>query len=380
MGYIRSYVPIIEELGHTVKIESVTRRLYPELRGSLLKRRKVGSLALLLTILGSVLFSVGNPSSASTAHANTLTPITVAGAGTPNGVDGALAYCAYSGVCAKHGILLQIVYPPSGGTTSDAAQIANNTYQMAGISGPSLFQLYEDGVKLVAVGNSYSDDLSGLSVRAVGADRAITKPQDLRGKIIGVSAGSTSAETLKIYLQHFGLAPGSYNTETMNLGALITAFTAGKVDAAVVYPMDTSPQFNHSGVGTRNFYFSKVKALNYLFTAWVMSPTWVAAHKHVTAELVAALEESTAKAVAHPAVAGADVVKSDPRAAPTLTVTVKQWTGNRPFLQSPNDTGHPYMYMAKKDWAAALTFAETYFGVKPMNPGLVFTNSYVPKS
>lgn len=311
---------------------------------------------------------------------NGLTDVTFAGAGTPNGVDGAPAYCAYSGVCAKYGIDLHIVYPASGGTQSDAAEIANNTFQMAGIAGPALLQEYESGVHLIAVANSYSKNLLGLSVRAEGPDASITTPADLKGKTIAVSAGSGSQQVLAAFLQHYGVAPSEYRVETMNLSALVTAFVLGKVDAAVTYPMDTSPQFNASGAKTRNFYFSTVPGLSYLYEAWTMSPTWVAAHKQVTKNLVKALEVSTEDAAKDPAAAAADVVKSSPHTAPTLAVTTAQWKGNIPFLMSSSDTGHPYVYMAAADWAAALSYGEKYEGLKPMDPAKVYTNVYDPAS
>lgn len=320
----------------------------------------------------------GLASSASRDSSHGLTTIVFAGAGTPNGVDASPAYCAYSGVCAKYGINLHVIYPASGGTQSDAAQIANNTFQMAGIGGAALLKEYESGVHLIAVANSYSKSLLGLSVRAQGSDASITAPADLKGKTIAVSAGSGSLQVLRAFLKHYGVAPSDYKVETMNLSSLVTAFTLGKVDAAVTYPMDTSPQFNASGVKTRNFYFSVVPELNQLHQAWTMNPTWVAAHKQVTKNLVKALEVSTEEAVKHPSVAAADLVKSSPHTAPTLAVTTAQWTGNIPFLKSSNDTGHSYVYMAKEDWEAALSYGEKYLGLNPMDPANIYTNAYDP--
>lgn len=346
----------------------------------------VSSVALLLAACGSSsstsssspvnASSSGSGSSGSTSVTN----ITFAGAGTPNGVDANVAYCEFSGVCKKYGINLKIVYPPSGGTVTDAQEIANGTYQMSEISGPALFQLYESGVHLLAVGNAYSKSLLGLSVRAEGADASITKPQDLRGKKIGVSSGSNSGQVLDAYMAHFGLSTSDYTTETLDLSALISAFTTGKVDAAVVYPMDTSPQFNASGVKTRNFYFSTVPSLSFLYSAFTVSPTWASSHQLVLKNLMKALEVSTEDAVKDPETAAKDLVKTDPHTAPTYSVTLAQWKGNIPFLQSSADKGQPYMYMASADWQSALNYGETYLKVKPMKPSLIFTNSYVPSS
>lgn len=345
------------------------------------------SLALALAACGSTAAKTASgspPSSASTGGSastpQAMTTITLAGAGTPNGVDAPVAYCEFSGVCAKYGINLKIIYPAAGGTSSDASGIANNTFQVAAISGPALLAEYEKGVKLTAVANSYSKSLLGLSVRAEGSDASITTVQQLKGKTIGVSEGSGSGKVLAAYLQHNGLAPSEYKTETMALSALVSSFTLGKVDAAVVYPMDTSPQFNASGVKTRNFYFSTDPALTYLYDAWVMSPTWISSHQQATKNFVKALNEATKGAIANPGVAAADLVKSAPHTAPTLAVTTAQWKGNIPFLQSSADSGHPYVYMAKADWNAALQYAEKYEKIKSMDTSLVYTNQYVPAS
>lgn len=347
----------------------------------------LGSVALILAACGSSSNTASSSSTTSAAanaatssSSNKLTTVVFAGAGTPNGVDANVAYCAFSGVCKKYGINLKIVYPASGGTVSDAQEIVNNTFQVSEIAGPALFQYYESGVHLLAVGNAYSKSLLGLSVRAEGADANITQPQDLKGKVIAVSSGSNSGQVLAAYLQHYGLSPSEYTVQTMSLSALISAFINGKVDAAVVYPMDTSPQFNASGVKTRNFYFSSVPGLSYLYSAFTVSPTWASSHKQILTSLIKALEVSTKDAISNPQQAAKDLVATSPHNAPSYAVTLAQWKGNIPFLQSSNDSGHPYMYMAKADWTAALQFGETYSKVKPMNVSLVYTNAYVPSS
>jgi hypothetical protein len=144
--------------------------------------------------------------------------------------------------------------------------------------------------------------------------------------------------------------------------------------------MDTSPQFNASGVKTRNFYFSTDPSLSYLYSAFTVSPTWASSHKQVLTNLMKALEVSTADAVKDPQTAAKDLVATDPQTAPTYAVTLKQWEGNIPFLQSSNDKGHPYMYMASADWQAALKYAETYSKIKPMSISSVYSNAYVPSS
>lgn len=365
------------------------RRFTTDIRSSTAGRRgKLGvvaaaACALALAACGSTPTASSTSSgkaASGTSTPKSMTTINLAGAGTPNGVDANVAYCKYSGICAKYGINLKIVYPASGGTSSDAAGIANNTFQVAAISGPAMVKEYEAGVKLTAVANSYSKSLLGLSVRAQGSDANITAPAQLKGKTIGVSEGSGSGQVLAAYLQYYGLSPSQYSTQTMALSALVSSFTLGKVDAAVVYPMDTSPQFNASGVKTKDFYFATDPALTYLYDAWVMSPTWISAHPQATKDFVAALNAATKGAVANPDTAAADLVKSAPHTAPSLAVTTAQWKGNIPFLQSSADSGHSYVYMASADWNAALKYAEGYLKAKPMDTSLLYTNQYDPAS
>jgi len=138
-----------------------------------------------------------------------------------------------SGIFAKHGLQVEVVAMPSGlqGITTLAARevdfvhIAGGTTAGAAIGGLD--------VKIIAT-------LVGTLVLNLVVRPEIEKPEQLRGKTIGISRYGTSLHTgARIALRHFGLADGK-DVAIAEIGAgewIVGAMQGGRIQGGVFgYP------------------------------------------------------------------------------------------------------------------------------------------------
>ena len=67
-------------------------------------------------------------------------------------------------------------------------------------------------------------------------DRGIEKPEDLRGKRIGVTKNTIAEFFLSTFLSFNGILPGEVRTVDLKPSDFVTALSEGKIDAAVCFP------------------------------------------------------------------------------------------------------------------------------------------------
>ena len=139
-----------------------------------------------------------------------------------------------AGIFKKHGLQVEVIAMPSGiqGISALIAgevafvQIAGGTTAGAAVGGAD--------VKIVAT------TVGTLLLNLVVAPPEIEKPEQLRGKNIGISRYGTSLHTgARIAMKHFGLEPGK-DVAIVEIGSgdwIVGALQGGRVQAAVFgYP------------------------------------------------------------------------------------------------------------------------------------------------
>ena len=79
---------------------------------------------------------------------------------------------------------------------------------------------------------SFSDSMEVVARR----DRGIKKPEDLRGKTVGVPKTTIAEFFLNTFLSFNGILPGEVQTVDLKPADLVTALSEGKIDAAACFP------------------------------------------------------------------------------------------------------------------------------------------------
>jgi sulfonate transport system substrate-binding protein len=78
----------------------------------------------------------------------------------------------------------------------------------------------------------FSDKVNGLIVRE---DSDIASIEDLKGRKVGVTVGSTGQQLLYIYLESVGLKPSDINQINLQPGDIVSSITFRNIDAAVTW-------------------------------------------------------------------------------------------------------------------------------------------------
>lgn len=151
---------------------------------------------------------------------------------------------------------------------------------------PLMFSLH-NGNKLDIIA-SISQGRRSLAV-VTRNDRGIKTLQDLRGKSVAVSMGTNFTYFIDMILQTQGVPSSEINFVDLNTADTLTAFRAGRVDAAVVYQPFLSQLETELGNRIKVFYGDDVYAFRFLL---VGKPLYIERHpeeiKRVLRALVAA--------------------------------------------------------------------------------------------
>lgn len=332
------------------------------------------ALAITLPLVAGACSSSGG--SNSDAGGGNLTPITYAGPTAPNGIAAQMAYGQQEGIFKKYGFDLKIVYPANTATAAIIPDIANGTFTVSTAQPTAMMQEYEAGVKVTGIYGFLVENPTGISMNKKDG---VTTPQELKGKTLGVSTGSANIEVTPKYLAHYGLSEKDVKVVTESLASLPASLESGQIDGIVAFPYAIDPQMNAKGVQTNDLMFSSA-GIQEMQQVFAVGNAWMQAHPSLVPKLVKAIAESTAGAMKNPDLAAKDLVATAPTTAPPQSVTKAQWLASEPYMTTGNTKGHPIGYMDPKDWQETLQYGETYLGLKPMNPSLVYTDKYIPAS
>ena len=83
------------------------------------------------------------------------------------------------------------------------------------------------------------DQLSKADAVVANKAKGISKPEDLKGKTVGVSSGTSSQVILTYVLKKAGLAASDVKTVEMDVAGMTTALVAGQIDAAATWSPNT---------------------------------------------------------------------------------------------------------------------------------------------
>jgi ABC-type nitrate/sulfonate/bicarbonate transport system substrate-binding protein len=134
---------------------------------------------------------------------------------------------AEKGFYEKEGLPVQITNFASGSTAVDAFRAGRGNVVVAGDL-PSLRLWREGGIGFCAQAN-YGE----LSV--VVAKKTISKPQDLKGKKVGVLIGSTSEYFAKLYLASGQVDYKEIDVINLRPAEMVTGLVRGDIDAFVIW-------------------------------------------------------------------------------------------------------------------------------------------------
>lgn len=191
----------------------------------------------------------GSAAPATSAAASTAAASESASASSPAPASGAGVVISYGYqpgqaqiVIAQQQGLLEKEFGKDG-ITFELSKFASGPALISAITGGSLdfgqvgdqpaIQAKANNVDIKAIGvYTTTEKANGL---IVSAKSSIAKIEDLKGKKVGVTIGSTGQQLLYIYLKSVGLKPADIQQVNLQPGDIVAALVSGNIDAAVTW-------------------------------------------------------------------------------------------------------------------------------------------------
>jgi NitT/TauT family transport system substrate-binding protein len=266
----------------------------------------------------------------------------------PYGEHAPFYYGVQEGIFAKHGIDLTI--KAGQGSTKTAQAAGSNQTDFGWADTPAVVSNIGKGVKIKSVGVFLQTTPSAVQVYA---DSGITKPADLAGKTIAVSAGDAPTTTFPIYLEKAGVPADQVKQQSLDAAGKVAAMLSGKVDGLIGFAHDQGPTIaNKSGRDMRYLRYSDV-GLNFYSNGLIANNGMIESSPELVQAMVDATSEAFTAAAANPEAAVAAMEGKDPQ-MPPKEVLLQQWTETIPLLSTAGTKGKAPGVNTDEDWAATI--------------------------
>jgi NitT/TauT family transport system substrate-binding protein len=290
----------------------------------------------------------------------------------PYGEHAPFYYGLKKGFYTNEGIDLEI--KPGTGSGTTIQQVAQQKTMFGWADTPPLLKGISTGMKVKSLGVFLQKGPASLEFLA---DKAITKPADLKGKTIGGTPGDALYATFPAWLKANGMSASDVKVVNVDAAGKIAALSEGRVDVIMGFFHDQAPTIeNRTG-----------KKVNYLLYAdWGMNMlgTGIVAHEDtlkndadLVRKFVKATQKSWAEAVKD--ISGAaDAMAELAENEPPKDVLAKQLTLAVPLLDLDKAGGPGVNSEAK--WTETIGLMAQYAELKDAGaPSKYWESSYATK-
>lgn len=264
-----------------------------------------------------------------------------------------------------------------------------------GTGGAGTSQLIATGESDIAftdLATMASGSIKGLPLMAIGAifqstpiatifipGKGISAPADLKGKLIGETATSSSYRYFPAYLSAVGLDVSDVKRVTSGIGGLPQALASGKVDAFNSYGIEEIPKMEEVyGIKVDSFpWGEKLKMLGY---GIFVRPEMVKKDPDVLRKFLSAYVKGYVAAVKDPAAAAHSVIEAFPRGGGgSAKVLQRQWELAQKLQYSDSTEGRPLLWMSPSSWEGTLATLAKYADTPTDRPiSDFYTNDLLP--
>ncbi|WHT22451.1 ABC transporter substrate-binding protein [Crossiella sp. CA-258035] len=278
------------------------------------------------------------------------------------------------GIFGKHGINLKIQAGQGSGKTVQAVGGGQTEFGWADTS--SLLAAVDSGVPVKSLGVYVQT--TPAAVQFFG-DKGISKPADLKGKIVAVTAGDALSKTFGAFLKQNGLAEGDVRVQNIDPAGKIAAVIAGRADALVGYANDQGPIIqDKAGKPVSQLRFADF-GLTYYSDGLLTSTALLDSDPDLVKRMVAATTEAWAEAEKNPA-AAVEAMKDASAQLPPPAVVLDQFTATRALLHTAGTRGQAPGVNTEADWRATIElFARTGILAAAKDPGTYWAQHLAPK-
>lgn len=286
----------------------------------------------------------------------------------PYGEHAPFYYGLKKGYYDAEGITLKI--QPGGGSGKTIQTVAQEQTDFGWADTPPLLKGIATGMKVKSVGVFLQKGPASIEFLA---DKAITKPADLKGKKVGGTPGDAMYATFPAWLKANGMQASDVQVVNVDAAGKIAALTEGKVDAIMGFFHDQAPTIEKNTGKKVNYLLFADFGMNMLGTGIVVHDNLLAKDPDLVKAFVRATQKSWADAVKD-VNGAADAMAEMADQEPPKEVLVKQLTLAGELL-----AGTPGVNTEAK-WSETISLMQQYAELKDTGgPSRYWDGTYAGK-
>jgi NitT/TauT family transport system substrate-binding protein len=278
------------------------------------------------------------------------------------------------GYYAAEGIDAQIFEGRGSGNTVQLVGAKTDTFGEADASRTALGRGQGAMLKVLAV---YIQRSEGTVVSF--ASSGLNKPEDLVGKKVATSPGSSSTVLFQAMLKASGIPESKIDIVNLDSTSKVASLLQHRVDAVTglmssecVLVKQQAPEEKIACMPMADF------GVNALGAGLIANDDIIKENPDLVRRFVRASIKGLAESIKNPAEAAAIGKKHFPLA--NLATLQAQLVSVIPSIHSPNSEDHPLGWMAEADWNATINTLHSYMGLTSTAPvSDYYTNEFIPE-
>jgi NitT/TauT family transport system substrate-binding protein len=276
------------------------------------------------------------------------------------------------GLYTKEG--LDVSISEGQGVTMQMQLVAQGSDPIGFIDLPSTMRGIEQGMPLKAVAGV----MNSIFVIISKADNPIKTPKELPGKIIAMAPAESSAQLLPALLNAQGVEADKVSILSPAVGAKNALFLQGRADAIPAAINVQVAQLEAQGSKIHYFKFGDYGA-QVINHGIVVNTNYLATKADAVRGFLRASRVGFEMARKDPGMAVDAIIKRMPEQARHRDVLIRQLVLSYDAMETPNNKGKPFGWMAEQDWTSTADLLTKYGGLTRKQPlDRYYTNEFLP--
>ncbi|GAA2786414.1 ABC transporter substrate-binding protein [Crossiella cryophila] len=252
------------------------------------------------------------------------------------------------GIFRKHGINLKIQAGQGSGKTVQAVGGGQTEFGWADTA--SLLTAVDSGVPVKSLGVYLQT--TPASVQFFG-DKGFSKPSDLKGRTVALTAGDALSKTFGAFLKQNGMTETDVRIQNIDPAGKIAAVIADRADSLVGNANDQGPTIQDKAKKPVSYLRFADFGLNYYSDGLLTSTALLDKDPDLAKRMVAATTEAWAEAEKNPA-AAVESMQGAAEQLPPPAVVLDQFTTTRALLRTKSTRDLAPGVNTEADWKATI--------------------------
>ena len=309
---------------------------------------------------------------ATVPHAHAADRVTVATDWSPHGMISGLLLAKQNGAFAAAGLDVDVA--DGKGSTTTVQQVAAGQIDIGFGQLASMAAAVANGIPVTSIMGLIQAGDNGLMIPADSGWKTLA---DMKGKRIGVAAGSASATFFDAFLKAGGVSRSDFNIINVDTTALTSTYVSGATDAALTTVAWQKPQVD-TARPSRPIFYSDVGLLIPGYGLIVRKDA-IEGRADILRRFVEVQQKTWVHIFAGHEQEGIDAILAQrPGMRLDGAIMLAQLKGFMPLFETPATKGKPMGWQAESDWQNTLRIMrEVGMAKETMKSADMYTNKFI---